>query len=162
SAGVAWSPDGRTLAAVEWRAGGGINHLVFVDATTDTERAVDGDVFAGLAWLDDTSLVGGTFVGQLTRVSYPQGKDRRATNDLSSYAGVSLTADRRALVTARTDRRVGIWIGDGSATNGAEVLPPAPVLATGYGYKINWAGDRLLYPGSGETILSDIPGLGLP
>src|SRR5262249_37782357 len=103
SAGVAWSPDGRTLAAVGWRAGGGINHLVFVDATTDTERAVDGDVFAGLAWLDDTSLVVGTFVGQLTRVSYPQGKAVRLTNDLSSYAGVSLTADRRALVTARTD-----------------------------------------------------------
>jgi Tol biopolymer transport system component len=163
SAGAAWSPDGRTIAALDYAPGAGrINRLVFVDATTGTERVVSGDAFAGLAWLDSSSLVAGTFAGQLTRISYPDGKPQRLTNDLSTYAGVSLTADRSTLVTGRTERHASIWIGDGSATKGTELLPPAPVLATGYGYTINWAGDRLLYPGSGEAIMSAVPGLGLP
>jgi hypothetical protein len=87
---------------------------------------------------------------------------RLAHPDLASYAGISVTGDRSALVTTRIERRVGIWVGDGLATSGTEVLPPAPVLATGYGYKINWAGDRLLYPGAGEAILGVVPGVGMP
>jgi serine/threonine protein kinase/dipeptidyl aminopeptidase/acylaminoacyl peptidase len=163
SAGAAWSPDGRTIAALECPSGdGAINHLVFVNAATGAARSVAGDAWAGFAWLDGTSLVAGTFAGQLTRVSYPDGKASRLTNDLTSYAGISVTGDRSTLVTARIERRVGIWVGDGLATSGTEVLPPAPVLATGYGYKINWAGDRLLYPGGGEAILSVVPGVGMP
>ena len=37
----------------------------------------------------------------------------RMTNDLSDYEGVSVTADRDRLVTARRDTRVGVWIGQG-------------------------------------------------
>ena len=163
SAGPVWSPDGNTIAALDYAPDStSINHLVFVNATTGTERVVGGDAYAGMAWLDRSSLLAGTFVGQLTRISYPEGKALRLTNDLSSYDGVSVTADRNTLVTTRTERRASIWIGDGLATKGTEVLPPAPVLATGYGYTINWAGDRLLYPGSGEAIMSLVPGLGMP
>jgi len=163
SAGPVWSPDGRTIAALDYAPDSGtINHLVFADAKTGTERVVRGDAYAGLAWLDSSSLLAGTFVGQLTRISYPDGKALRLTNDLTSYDGVSLTADRNTLVTTRTERRATVWVGDGSASNGTEMLPWAPVLATGYGYQINWAGDRLLYPGSGEAIMSVVPGLGMP
>jgi Tol biopolymer transport system component len=163
SAGAAWAPDGRTIAALDYSPDATtVNHLVFVDVTTGAERVVPGDAFGGLAWLDSSSLVAATFAGQLTRISYPEVKPLRLTNDLSSYASVSVTTDRRTLVTARTERRAGIWIGDGSAMNGTEVFPPAPVLATGYGYQINWAGDRLLYPGSGEAIMTAVPGLGIP
>jgi serine/threonine protein kinase/Tol biopolymer transport system component len=161
SAAAAWSPDGRTIAALDYSPDATSNRLVFVDSTTGTERIIAGDAFGGLAWLDSSSLVVGTS-GQLARISFPDGKTQRLTNDLSSYQGVSLTADRRALVTARTERRVGIWIGDGAAINGTEVLPPAPVVANGYGYKINWAGDHLLYPGAGGTIMSAVPGFGMP
>ena len=69
--------------------------------TTGTERVVGGDAFAGLAWLDGSSLVAGTFAGQLTRISYPEGKPLRLTNDLASYAGISVTGDRSTLVTTR-------------------------------------------------------------
>jgi serine/threonine protein kinase len=163
SAGAVWSPDGRTIAALDYAPdAGSINHLVFVDATTGTERVVGGDAFAGLAWLDRSSLIAGTFAGQLTRISYPDARAQRLTNDLSSYAGVSLTMDRSAFVTGRTERRAAIWIGDGSGTHGSELLPPVPVLATGYGYSINWANDRLLFPGSGEAIMSVVPGVGVP
>jgi serine/threonine protein kinase/Tol biopolymer transport system component len=162
SAAAAWSPDGRTIAALDYAPDATPNRLVFINSTTSTERIIAGDAFGGLAWLDSSSLVAGTSAGQLTRISFPDGKLQRLTNDLSSYRGVSLTSDRSALVTARTERRVGIWIGDGAAINGTEVLPPAPVRATGYGYKINWAGDHLLYPGVGGTIMSAVPGLGMP
>jgi Tol biopolymer transport system component len=99
-----------------------------------------------LAWLDDSSLVlsRGAEEGaplQLWRLSYPEGKLSRLTNDLNSYAGVSVTADRGSLVTAQRVTRVGIWVGDGLATRGAEVVPPG----LGRRGDVAWAADRLLY-----------------
>jgi hypothetical protein len=41
----------------------------------------------------------------------------RLTNDLTDYAGVSLTADRTSVVTARIDRRVGVWLADAVGRN---------------------------------------------
>jgi serine/threonine protein kinase len=44
-----------------------------------------------------------TFFGQLAYISYPDGKLREITNDLSSYGGISLTGDGRTIATRQTD-----------------------------------------------------------
>ncbi len=44
-----------------------------------------------------------TFVGQLIYLSYPAGIIHPITNDLSSYGGISLTADAHTLATRQTD-----------------------------------------------------------
>jgi Tol biopolymer transport system component len=141
----AWSPSGSTIAlsGVNQLAG---QQLVAVDVATGKERAFPLDGLSTLAWLDDASLVlsrqaveGAPL--QLWRFSYPEGKLSRLTNDLNSYAGVSLTADRGSLVTAQRVTRVGIWIGDGLATRGAEAVP----LAVGRRGDVAWAADRLVY-----------------
>ena len=104
-------------------------HLVTVEVATGTERIFPVDGVSTLAWLDDASLVLSrraeqSAALQLWRLSYPEGKLSRLTNDLNSYAGVSVTGDRGSLVTAQRVTRIGIWVGDRLATQGAEVVQP--------------------------------------
>src|SRR5262245_832137 len=95
-------------------------------------------------------------------MSYPTGAVSRLTNDLTSYVGMDLTTDRQNLVTARSDTRVGIWMGDGAAARGTEILAPFPyssALMT-----LAWAGERLLYDSTtnGGSIMGLTPGKGGP
>jgi Tol biopolymer transport system component len=167
SARPAWAPGGRTIAisAYDLKPGAVVDRIVFVDEATRSETALPGRAWGGLAWLDGASLVLSRSVigpgpGQLSLLSYPDGKPSRLTNDLNSYDGISLTSDRSALVTTRTERRVGVWVGDAAANSGTDMIPPAAVEASGFGQGIAWAGDRLLYTGSGGAIMSVIPGRG--
>jgi Tol biopolymer transport system component len=155
----AWSPSGATIAL------SGLNqlagHLVAVEVATGAERTFPLEGLSTLAWLDDATIVLSRGADgaplQLWRLSYPEGKLSRLTNDLNSYAGVSVTADRGSLVTAQRVARVGIWVGDGLATRGAEVVP----LALGRRGDVAWAADRLVYTTltSGQpSIVSVAPG----
>jgi eukaryotic-like serine/threonine-protein kinase len=170
SARPAWAPDGRTIAvsAYDFKPGASPNNsVVLVDEATGSATALPGNAWGGLAWLDGASLVlSGSAIGpgpgQLSLLSYPAGKPSRLTNDLSSYDGISLTADRSALVTTQTERRVGVWVGDAAAHDGTEIIPAAAVEASGYGQGVIWAGERLLYTGSGGAIRAVIPGRGSP
>ena len=131
---IGWSPDGRRLAFVREDLQRGKSELVVADA--------DG--------------------GNL-RVLAPTGIVTRLTNDLSSYVGVSLTAARDALVSARAEHRLSIWVGDGTGGPGKEVVSTVPSSAREVG--LAWAGDRLLFPstlGGQRAITSVIPGAGTP
>ena len=86
----------------------------------------------GVSWLDASSVllsqpaeIGSPV--QLWRMSYPDGAVSRLTNDVNSYHGAGLDGDRHSLVTSRSEMRVAIWVGDGAARSGAEVVPPTPV-----------------------------------
>ena len=143
-----------------------MGHLVAVDTATGTQKIFPVDGVSTLAWLDDASLLlsrtaGQSAVLQLWRLSYPGGSPSRLTNDLNSYAGVSLAGDRGSLVTAQRVMRVGIWVGDRLATRGAEVLAPAP----GRRGDVAWAGDRLVFTSftTGQpSIVSISPDRGMP
>jgi len=159
----AWSPDGRMIALVAFdNQGAGIRGLIaFVNAADGSQQIAEVTGIWGLAWLDSSQLVvsragGAGLPVQLSRLSYPRGEQSRLTNDLSSYRGVSVTPDRRALVTARTDTLVGIWIGDGAAGDGVELVPIALGGTTLDFYGLTWAADRLVYPtlSRGRRVLS--------
>ena len=160
SVAPAWSPDGSTLAVAGLRstAEGSTAELVFIGTDTGKERVVTlgpsvgaSTVVNGLVWITDQDLVltraaeTGSPI-QLWTLSYPEGSLTRLTNDLSNYAGVSLTAARDALVTSRIDRRVGVWVGTGDGRSGKEIVAPAP--SSEFSYNIAWAGDRVLYTSS--------------
>ena len=160
----AWSPSGDTIALTGTDLSSG--HLVTVEVATGMERTFPVDGVSTLAWLDDASLVLSrraeqSAALQLWRLSYPEGKLSRLTNDLNSYAGVSVTGDRGSLVTAQRVARVGIWVGDGLATQGAETVQPA----LGSRGDVAWAADRLVYTSfiAGQpSIVSAAPDRGIP
>ncbi len=159
-----WSPSGDTIALT----GTDLSsvHLVTVEVATGMERTFPVDGVSTLAWLDDASLVLSrgaeqSAALQLWRLSYPEGKLTRLTNDLNSYAGVSVTGDRGSLVTAQRVARVGIWVGDGLATQGAETVQPV----LGSRGDVAWAADRLVYTSfiAGQpSIVSAAPDRGIP
>jgi Tol biopolymer transport system component len=104
----AWSPDGRTIAAVLRTAEGW--RLFAFDVETGSRRAVADDILfstiGGLAWLPagDGLVVSGSIPGgaaglQIWRLSIDEGTLQRITNDPNSYGGISLSADGKVLAT---------------------------------------------------------------
>jgi serine/threonine protein kinase len=174
----AWSPDGRTIALYGAVAGGseGVTQqqMIFVDVATGAERVVSlaavGGEPQGLAWLDGESLLAnhsaqGGAPEQLWRLSFTDGRLSRLTNDLNSYFGLSVGPDRTTLVTMRSETRASIWVGDGAAANGADVVAPAPFSGRATLASVAWVGEDLLYAStaSGRAIVARLHvGLGMP
>ena len=162
-----WSPDGRVIAVLGGDAsssGRRLRQVVVVDSSSGQEQVITVSPSAailGLAWLDAHALVLNQVEAegqpaQLWRMAYPSGTPSRLTNDLSRYVGVSLTADRRSLVTAQYSSRTSIWVGDGNGARGEESL----TIERSRGV-VRWAGERLLYMTEGG-ITTAMPGGGTP
>jgi serine/threonine protein kinase len=162
----AWSPDGRLIAVSAASPAGA--HVLFVDSGTGETREVAAPiaVTGGLAWLDPHSLVfnGPVHLGELSqlfRLEYPSGSVTRLTNDPNDYVGISLSGDRGTLVTGRRDPRMDVWVGDGGAGAGRDVVQRVPISVE----RLVWSGDRLLYAafvGGRPAILRLAPGEGTP
>ncbi len=117
---IAWSPDGRTLAYSQTAAGASPTTIAAVHpdgGSVRTIAAVDGwTTVRGLAWMPDgqallvvarSEAAGNT--EQIWRLGFPGGDLRRVTNDLNAYAGASVSADGRSLVTLTMDFATEIW-----------------------------------------------------
>lgn len=172
-AAPSWSPSGRLIAMRGEESDGvpglGTQRLIVVDvASGDVQWVPLPAPLVGtgsVAWLAEDALVlnqgdGPSAVRQLWRMAYPGAQLTRLTNDLSDYSAVSLTGDRTALVTARIDRRVGVWLADGQGRNAEEVVPmrTEPSL---FRARVAWAADQLLFTRA-TGIWALRPGLGAP
>jgi Tol biopolymer transport system component len=165
----AWSPDGRLIAVLSADVSNRSRGVLVVESDSGSSQVVKGagaGAVEGLAWLDAQSLVLNASEQpgaptQLFQLAYPSGAVSRLTNDLSDYRGLSLTAARSGLVTARRDARMDIWLGDGAGATGTDVAGRmAPSVPS-----ISWAGDKLLYTASvagKPTVLRLTPGDAAP
>ncbi|MFN0159241.1 MAG: protein kinase domain-containing protein [Bacteroidota bacterium] len=117
----AWSPDGNSIAYA-----GGRNdsvNILTVPPEGGTEKQVSEKSWfgvEGLVWLADGSGLVLTSKSQIWQVAYPGGDAHRVTNDLNTYGRVSVTADRKMLVTVQSEILSNIWVLPGLETERAK------------------------------------------
>src|SRR5262249_5118675 len=146
-----WAPDGRTIAAAA-QATSDRNEVALVDASNGTTRsvAVDGQA-QGVAWLDNDALllsarIAPSILSQIWSVDRSTGHLSRLTNDLSEYIGVSTSASRHVLATARRQRRAALWSSEGAGGAGKEFA----VIDEPFTRTRAWAGKQVLFS-TGDT-----------
>jgi Tol biopolymer transport system component len=162
---LAWSPDGKTIVVP------GINRetlkgsIVAIDAATGKEAALGSHDWRSVqyvAWMPDghTLLVnavdsGGESSSQIWTVTYPGGAVTRVTNDLSTYAGLSVSADGSSFVSVRNETRTRIWaIPDGNMDRAHEVTAGAGTDDGVQGFA--WTPDGRIVYATSTTGNSDI------
>jgi Tol biopolymer transport system component/DNA-binding winged helix-turn-helix (wHTH) protein len=118
---LSWSPDGSRIAICgselvgeKWR-----HELIEVSAKDGSERIIPTPVWNyidDVAWeADQRSLLvraRETEVSpwQIWRISYPDGKANRVTDDINNYDDLSLSADSRFLVVSQRLGNFNIWV----------------------------------------------------
>jgi Tol biopolymer transport system component len=114
-----WSPDGAVIAVSIHSPADSSRRLITLSVKAGTEKSLGSQrwlTLVGLGWLaDGTGLLatGRDFETrnlQVWLVSYPEGNVRKVTNDLSSYSGVSLTADGKTLASVQGESLANIWL----------------------------------------------------
>ena len=153
--GLAWSPDGRTIAVTGDNSEQLRGQVVLVDVASGTESQLeipDWRAISRIAWLRDASglLVNaqesaGESSNQIFLVDYPSGTSRRLTNDLSSYSGLGVSPDGRSFVAIRNERRAAIWTMP--LEKGAKAVPITAEASADEGTNgVAWAPDgRIVY-----------------
>jgi Tol biopolymer transport system component len=162
--GPSWSPDGRLVAATVLTVGG-TNRLVGFSVDDGGERDLSPQRwgYAGRTqWLGDMSgllLVAGDGVreAQIWHVSYPEGKARRVTNDLSAYRSIGLTADNRKLTAVQAEGLVNVWVAPGGDAAKATRLSTGNVgFYASAGNSVAWTPDKRLVITSNEGGAQDL------
>lgn len=167
---IAWSPDGRRIAALaNVSEGGGYVEIVEIGVSDGKESRVGSSRWSrvrGLAWLGDGSglVLTGAATGdskeQVWFVSSKDGKASRITNDVSHYSDIGVSADSRTLVAVRTEvAAMDLWVAPGNdpaaakqvASGGASAEFPKQVGGAGGTTPISIAGTP-----SGEIVFEDV------
>jgi Tol biopolymer transport system component len=133
---VAWSPDGKRIAApvnVNFATGQPAMTVLVFDAETGKDTPIGSkhwDNVGSVAWLGAGGLAvtavdaGGS--PQLWYLSFPAGDARRITNDLNNYYQLSVAGDAGSLVTVQGDRVSHIWVtGDGDLQSASQITSGA-------------------------------------
>jgi serine/threonine protein kinase len=128
---VRWSPNGLRVAALinDPDPGGNSLRFIEIDVATGAQKAMSGRKWRAVndfGWLPDGSgflLTARDKSGaamQLWMVSYPSGKARRISNDLSDYANVSFSSDGRNIVSVQYNIVGQVWVGPADAPDNAK------------------------------------------
>jgi eukaryotic-like serine/threonine-protein kinase len=149
---VAWSPNGKTIAAAvdNFEVDAEYASLVEVPVQGGVQRPIAQKRWAwvyDLAWVPDgRGLVANTQERaggpmQIVYVSYPNGEVRRVTSDLNYYHNVSVTADSRVLATVQFE----IW-SDFSVAPVAALDSAKPITSGGLVGNPAWSmGNKIVY-----------------
>ena len=132
--GVAWSPDGKTIAFTSSEATKRLRSVLWAVSVADgsvREIYSTPDTIGRPRWLPDGSGLlapignaGQAFRGQLWFISYPKGEARRLTNDLMDYqlCCLDLTPDGKTLVDTELATVSDLWLApDGNTAKAKQI-----------------------------------------
>ena len=153
----AWSPDGRKIVCIMHHQGDALSSLVAVDAATGKQTFIlqskDGFLFSPV-WLPDGGGLLAEYYGretnftrhQIVGISYPGGKARAVTHDVSDYVDLDLSADGLMLATIQSQGHYDLFVANPSALGNGQ----AQQLTSGTRvYEFSWTP-------SGEMILDQV------
>src|SRR5581483_7585675 len=131
---VAWSPDGKRIAAVSKTLNdphGLPAEFIEIDAATGAQNVMSEKHWRDVqdfTWLPDGS---GILLAamektaantQLWAMTYPGGKVRRVSNDLSDYLSVAVSSDGRTLASVQRNLSSDVWVGPANAPDKAQQI----------------------------------------
>ena len=154
--GPSWSPDGKIIAIGASTGTGStpqamVVGVAFENGEVKTLSQQSWNSIGRLEWFRDGS---GLMLlakeksedkRQIWQLSYPGGEAHCITNDLNSYASLSLTADSGALVTVQSQISSNIWVAPNGDAGGARQLTSRSNADEGF-FGAAWTPDgRIVY-----------------
>ena len=143
---AAISPDATLISCVIVE--GTSASLAIIDVAQGTVRATPdpgAKMIMNTAWLPDMTAViasgsrsGEEILQQFWEIPFPSGTPTRLTDNLNSYAGLSLTSDGKTLVSVETDFRSSIWVSPNADSRGVSAISFGKGRFSG----LAWAPDR--------------------
>ena len=173
--GVAWSPDGKTIAFTTSEATKKLRSSLWAISVADgsvREIYSTPDAIGRPRWLPDGSGLlapirnaDQALRGQLWFISYPKGEARRLTNDLMDYqlCCLDLTPDGKTLVDTEGSTVSDLWIASAGNTPKAKQISTKEFVVGGFSWMPN---GRIVFAnqngklfmvnpdGSGRTLLT--------
>jgi serine/threonine protein kinase/Tol biopolymer transport system component len=173
--GVAWSPDGKTIAFTASEATKKLRSSLWAISVADgsvREIYSTPDAIGRPRWLPDGSGLlapirnaDQALRGQLWFISYPKGEARRLTNDLMDYqlCCLDLTPDGKTLVDTEGSTVSDLWIASAGNTQKAKQISTKEFVVGGFSWMPN---GRIVFAnqngklfmvnpdGSGRTLLT--------
>ena len=150
---VAWSPDGKTIAGVDFKHVQ--NSLVAVnsiDPNTGNRKVMPGPPYTMLlnaSWLPSGKALAATYSNQETNftqqqlglVSYPDGKFRAITADTNNYTNPSVSSDGKTIATVMHQSVRDVYVSNGQKPDYSDVKQ----ITSGEPVQdVSWASDRKL------------------
>jgi len=144
--GVAWSPDGKTVAFTTSEATKRLRSVLWAVSVADgsvREVYSTPDAIGRPRWLPDGRGLlapignpGQAFRGQLWFISYPRGEARRLTNDLMDYqlCCLDLTPDGKTLVDTELSTVSDLWLAPGENTVKAKQITTKEFAVGGFSW----------------------------
>ncbi len=167
--GLAWSPDGKTIATVAGRRSPGESNMyvVTVNAADGNETRLGSQTWNWIEsadWLKDGSGVvisawyqeWPVYANQLWYLSYPSGEVIKVTDDLGSYGKASIAAQADIMATMRSERISRLWVAPNGAANRARLIRKGYEDNYSENFGFCWTSDGRLVYGSHASGNADI------
>lgn len=130
---VAWSPDGKTIAGLNFQhAKDNLFSVLSIDPNTGNSKVTPGPPYTGffsLAWLPSGKAVAVTYSNQETNftrqqlglISYPEGKFRVITADTNDYTNPSISSDGKTIATVMHQSVRDVYVSSGQKPDYSDV-----------------------------------------
>ena len=152
--GPSWSSDAKLIAATVSTRGGQSRVSLF-NVSDGKETILSRETWPFAARVDWVPNMSGLLViagdgpgsANVWFLSYPEGKRRRITNDLSSYRALTVTADGSKFTTIQVNSLVNVWVVPEGDVDKASKLPTGNIgFYAAAGNNISWTPDgRIVY-----------------